>query len=251
MKIHILNGDALVEKFPEHEIDGKIIVIREAFVEGPVSTQLDDAFWKKRGEFIQQAYGADQEDYAIQFLDQLRLLDEINESDEVYLWFEDDLFCVANMLFSIYYISQRGKPAMYRIFPESDTVMWKGFGNAKENDLVEMFDQKVRLSAEEIELAKQLWEAYATNDLEKLKLLSNSDTDAFRYLPKVIQAHLERNTDNPLSGRPYQTLIEILESGTGNFYEIYDAFWRRDAIYGFGDMQVYNMLKELEVEFTD
>ncbi len=251
MKIHILNGDALVEIFPEQEIEGKIIVIREAFVEGPVSIQLDEAFWKKRGEFIHQAYGADQEDYAIQFLDQLRLLDDLVETDEVYLWFEDDLFCVVNMLFSIYYISQRGTPQLYRIFPEADHVMWKGFGNAKEKDLVEMYHQKVQLSGEEIELTKQLWEAYVSSDLERLKVLSNSDTEAFRYLPKVIQAHLERNTEDVLSGRPYQTLIDILQSGTSNFYEIYDAFWKRDAIYGFGDMQVYNMLKELEVEFTD
>ena len=242
MKIHILNGDALVEKFPDQEIDGKIIVIREAFMEGPVSMQLDDAFWKKRSEFIHQAYGADQDDYAIQFLDQLGLLDTITAADEVYLWFEDDVFCIVNMLFSIYYITRRGNPSFFRIFPEADQVMWKGFGNADEKKLVEMFAQKVRLSAEEIELSNQLWEAYVSNNSDRLKMLSNSDTDAFRFLPRVIQAHLERNIDNVLSGRPYQTLIEILQSGKSNFYEIYEDFWKKDAIYGFGDMQVYNML---------
>ncbi|MEO5907055.1 MAG: DUF1835 domain-containing protein, partial [Saprospiraceae bacterium] len=251
MKIHILNGDALVEKFPEKEIDGQIIVIREAFVEGPVSMQLDDGFWKKRSEFIYNAYGADQDDYAVQFLNQLRLLDGITEADEIFLWFEDDLFCIVNMLFSVYYISKRGTPKMYRIFPEADNMMWSGFGKADEKVLVETFNNKVPLSREEIELSNQLWEAYVSNDFEKLKALSNSDTDAFRYLPRVIQAHLERNIDDELSGRPYQTLIEILQAGKSNFYEIYDAFWKRDAIYGFGDMQVYNMLKQLEVEFTD
>jgi hypothetical protein len=38
MKFHILNGDALAAEFPIDGIPGEIIVIREAFIDGPVST---------------------------------------------------------------------------------------------------------------------------------------------------------------------------------------------------------------------
>jgi len=69
-------------------------------------------------------------------------------------------------------------------------------------------------------------------------------------LPEVISAHLERIPDDGNIGRPQQTVIDILNEGKTNFHEIYEAFWKRDAIYGFGDMQVYNMLKEMEIEFS-
>jgi len=44
-------------------------------------------------------------------------------------------------------------------------------------------------------------------------------------------------------------LIEILNNGKTDFYEIFEEFAKQEGIYGFGDMQVYNMLKEMEIEF--
>lgn len=249
MKYHILNGDSLAEKFPSGEIEGKLIVMREAFVEGPVSTELTPEYWSKRADFIATRYGAEKEDYEAQFMTQLEMFDTIQDGDEVFLWFEDDLFCIANMLFAVYYLSKRTQAILYRIFPAADNKRWNGFGNAGKNELLAFYRQSHIMPGEDIELACQLWEAYSGNDREKLKALSYSDTISFRYLPDVIKAHIERTPGDGSLGRPHQTLIEILDAGKSNFYEIYDEFWKKDAIYGFGDMQVYNMLKEMEVEF--
>jgi len=249
MKIHILNGDALLDKFPKAEFEGEIIVIREAFMDGPVSGTIDEDFWKRRAEFVKSSYGAEESDYAEQFQSQITLLDAITNEDEIFLWFEDDLFCVINLLFTLHYISQRAQPVMYRIFPKADDQKWEGFGRADEKELVENFTQRILMSNEDIELSNQLWEAYASDDRYRLELLANSDTESFRFLPVVIQAHLDRNNLQTGFGRPYQTLMDILVGGEHEFYEIYEAFWKKDAIYGFGDVQVLNMLKEMEVEF--
>src|SRR6185503_10497629 len=101
MKYHVLNGDALAEKFPEETVRGDLIIIREAFIEGPLSTDFTKEYWDQRMAFIQSAYRATPEEYEVQFLSQLQLLDSIKDEDEVFLWFEDDLFCVVNMLFVI------------------------------------------------------------------------------------------------------------------------------------------------------
>src|SRR5687768_9439809 len=100
MNYHILNGDSLAQEFPEKEIWGKIVVIRESFIEGPLTTHFTDEYWDKREEFISNAYGADNEDYNEQFLSQVTILDAITADDEVCLWFEDDLFCIMNLLFT-------------------------------------------------------------------------------------------------------------------------------------------------------
>ena len=249
MTYHILNGDAIAEKFPSQKIPGQIIVIREAFIEGPLSNQFSADFWEKRLQFVGAAYAATREDYAQQFLSQLQLLDAINDEDEVYLWFEDDLFCLVNLWFVIYYLSPKTKAKLFRVFPEADDEKWMGFAKTKELPL--HFQQSVLMNEEDIELSNQFWESYTENDREKLKALSNSDTTCFRFLPQVIQAHLDRDPGNDVEGRPQQTLIDILNSGKTDFYEIYEEFWKKEAIYGFGDMQVYNLLREMEIEFSD
>ncbi len=249
MIYHILNGDAIAAQLPE-DLDGKPIVIREAFVEGPVSTQFTHDFWEERAAFININYQAERADYEEQFLSQRILMDQIEANDQVYLWFEDDLFCLVNMLFVIAYVGQKTPPEMYRVFPVADNQLWSGFGNADEKELMNCFQNSIWLDTEDVELAKQLWESYCKNDREKLRSLSFSRSDAFRFLPEVIEAHFQRNPIEGGLGRPHLSLVEILKHGKTNFYEIYEDFWRREAIYGFGDMQVYNMLKEMQIEFS-
>ena len=109
---------------------------------------------------------------------------------------------------------------------------------------------KHKISDDDVALCNQLWEALVMNDREKLKALSYSDTDSLRYLPQVMLAHLDRMPVDGSTGRPHQTLIDILNEGKTNFYEIFEEFWKKESIYGFGDVQVYNMLREMEIEFS-
>ncbi|MFZ1675666.1 MAG: hypothetical protein WAT91_00255, partial [Saprospiraceae bacterium] len=60
MIYHILNGDALADKFPQKEISGQIILIREAFIEGPLSGEFSKEYWKKRAAFVAATYDADE-----------------------------------------------------------------------------------------------------------------------------------------------------------------------------------------------
>jgi len=249
-RFHILNGDAIAAKFPASDIDGQIVVIREAFIEGPLSIDFSNEYWDKRAEFIFSAYGGEKEDYESQFLSQLRILDSIQPGDEVCVWFEDDLFCQANMWFAIYYISLKSKPKFYRVFPNEDLNHWAGFGRADSKDLISFFNARIEFPENEIEIAVNLWKAYVQNDQYKLLTLSASEMECTRFLKEVVHAHLERTAEDGGPGRPQKTLIDILNRDVTNFYEICDEFWKTEGIYGFGDLQVYNMLKEMEVEFS-
>ncbi|HZV70510.1 MAG TPA: DUF1835 domain-containing protein [Saprospiraceae bacterium] len=251
MKYHILNGDSLAESFPKADIPGQLIVIREAFIEGPLSGEFTQEYWNMRAEFVSGAYEATEEEYAKQFLSQLQLMDDIREGDEVNLWFEDDLFCQANMWFAIRYISSKVKPEFYRVFPKEDNIHWSGFGKADVKELITCFEERKPLDDNTIALSNSLWNAYAENNATELQSLAAIVSKGFRFLPEVISAHLERTPSDGMYGRPQQILIEILNQGKTNFFEIYEAFWERNSIYGFGDLQVLNMLKEMEIEFSE
>ncbi|MEP6645571.1 MAG: hypothetical protein ABJC12_00660, partial [Saprospiraceae bacterium] len=167
----------------------------------------------------------------------------------VFLWFEDDLFCLVNMWFVIYYISQKTNTTFFRVFPKEDKMRWSGFAKSEPVELVDCFQKRVELKASDILLSNHLWAAYVDHDAATLKKLSTIVSNGFRFLPDVIQAQLDRASSDDKPGRPQQALIDILNDGKSNFYEIYEDFWARNSIYGFGDLQVYNMLKEMEIEF--
>ncbi|MFB0948097.1 MAG: hypothetical protein ACI9V1_000827 [Spirosomataceae bacterium] len=61
MKYHILNGDALLEKFPK--IEDEIIVLRECLIEGDKSGDTWEGFVKSRLAFLNKYYGTTPQGY--------------------------------------------------------------------------------------------------------------------------------------------------------------------------------------------
>jgi hypothetical protein len=93
MVYHVLNGDALAQQFPDTLRQDPVIVIREAFMEGPRTTSYSEAYWDKRSEYIEKTFGENKSDYESRVMSQFRVLEKIRNDDHVFLWFEDDLFC--------------------------------------------------------------------------------------------------------------------------------------------------------------
>lgn len=244
MKFHILNGDALAAEFPLQGISGEVIVIREAFIAGPVSTIYDHVYWQARKNYIQSTYQEHPSDYDKKVMPEFEKLHHITSADEVYVWFEDDLFCQCNMWFAVDMIRQYSLPKFYRVFPEADELNWKGFGHSKADELKAYYQTAVELTSADIFHIQQLWKAFVYADKDELKRLSVLPCHAIRFHEEVINAQLERMNE-PASSRPYQTLSALKKESNLTFYQLFEKFSRQEGIYGFGDTQVMNMLKEV------
>lgn len=245
MNYHILNGDALAEKFPS-DLGGKMIVIREVFMDGPVDNHYNETYWLRRADFISQTFNAGTDEYAAKFRSQLELLDDVKNGDEVCLWFEDDLFCQVNMWFTVNYLMSRVQPEFYRVFPEPDDRLWKGFGEAEEKELRNLYHRRQSFTSNDSALGVQLWNAYVSGDQKELKQLALRETRAMRFLPVVIEAHLARLHPDESERQPHKVLREIIHEGNKSFEDIFAAFSRRAGIYGYGDLQIKNILSGLD-----
>lgn len=246
MKFHILNGDALAAEFPLDGIPGEIIVIREAFIDGPVSMVYDDAYWESRKNYIQNNYDEIPSTYELHVKPEFDKLQLITSNDEVFLWFEDDLFCQCNMWFAVDCISKQSQPTFYRVFPEADMETWRGFGRTNKKDLQDYYSQTVVLNTADVLHLRNLWNAFVHTDNPALLMLSEKPCNAIRFQKEVIKAQADRAHNSPELGRPYRTLSTLLQEGELSFYQIFERFAKKESIYGFGDSQVRNMLKELE-----
>lgn len=80
-------------------------------------------------------------------------------------------------------------------------------------------------------------------------------SESFPFIPEAVQAHLDREAKGSSLGRPMDTLRKIiseLDSEQGsksiskNFGPIFQKFCRREAIYGYGDLQVLRMVEQLQ-----
>jgi hypothetical protein len=240
MKIHVLPGDALLESFKAAEIEGEIVICRECLVEGDVRSESLEEFWRLRADFIGNTYGDDRDSYRRKVISEFERLQNSTRDDEIFLWFEYELFCQTNMWFCLFLL-QNSPAAIYRIAPavRAENEVWKGFGKLSKEKLKECFDRKTRFAGEDILLGAQLWDAYQNNDPQALMKLSETESNCFPLLKEVCKAETERHF------RPQNTLKSLISQGETSFAKLFEQFNETEGVYGFADLQVKNIYNRI------
>jgi hypothetical protein len=237
LAVHVLPGDATVADFNDTEIDGEVIVCREALVDGDVKANSLEEFWKIRSEFIGDEYESDTGSYYKGVASEFEKLLNLPASTEVNLWFEYELFCSVNMWFCLNLLRD-ADVKIFRVAPvtRAENEIWKGFGKMQAEELRECFTKRVGFGRGDRELGEKLWQAYSNGDFEALDELGNAKSECLPYLREVCTAAMEK------SFRPKRILEEIKASGVEDFGEIFTRFSERAGVYGFGDTQVKRIL---------
>jgi hypothetical protein len=240
MIYHVLPGDSIADDFRKTGMGGSVIVCRECLIVGPVDAETPFEFWDERADFVLSEYGEDEIEFQERVADELERLSEIEDDDEVNLWFEYELFCQANMWFCLSLLA--GKDAtIYRVEPAVRTKdeIWQGFGSLGPKALRECFRKRTKFEDVDLELGRELWQAYRSSDHQRLEELGTSRSPCFPHLAEVVAAEVNKSTG------PKQILREILAAGATDFAEIFAEFNRRAGVYGFGDLQVQRLLDRL------
>jgi hypothetical protein len=241
MIFHILTGDCLAQKFPLDRVGGEMIVCREALVDGPVNAADEEGFWNARASFLTES--SDQ--YQAYFQDvkaQFEKIELRSADDEIYLWFEHDLFCQVNYWFTIDRLARTPVTRVYRVSPlQRNERPWTGFADHDADDLAKCFADAAAFARGDFKLGSNLWECYRNEDVVGLTQMANSLSPCFPHLDAVCKAEAERKRN----ARPQKVLEEILSKGYTNFSDIFAQFSKREAIYGFGDVQVGQLLKNM------
>lgn len=236
---HILNGDALRERFPD-AIAGIPIVAREALVDGPVAAATLPEFWQLRAAFLSTAYGGTIDDYFINTLAEFEKIQQIPPRSNIHLWFEDDLFCQVNFWFTAYLIRKAELNAkVYLVRPARHNQY--GFGGLGQEALIAIFEQRKMLN--ELDVIADLWVVYQQGDLIKLANQAKYLATSMPFVQTAVQAHIDRFS---VDKSPLAALTRIMkELGTDAFGPVFKAFSERYSIYGFGDLQVKRLYDDI------
>ena len=207
MIYHILNGDSLAYSFPETKIDGDVIVVREALIDGDLAGDNLHDFWQSRAKY----HGLIDAEYYNSVVIEFEKIMSAPGNSEFNLWFEYDLFCQVNMWLVMSII--KSLPMKKKVFAvytsyldKSNKQFWNGFGPANSSELKICFSNRISLTEVDLQLGQDLWTAYKNNNLKELVHLSANQSAAFPYLIEVVKAHVERFPKDGMKGRPEKVL---------------------------------------------
>lgn len=243
-QIHILNGDALLGQFPG-QLSGDKIVMRECFMDGELHGKSLSDFYKTRINFLNKYFHVNCENrYYSEIVTEFEKIQQLKDS-EVNLWFEDDLFCQVNMWFIISLLHNKAYDGtIYLVRPNAGNAY--NFGAMHTSELLAAYKNRTPIDTNEIKVLADLWYYFKAKDNTKLRVAAKELHQQFPFLLPAVEAHLQRNLENTNPGRPEETLKQIIsELKTTDFAPVFREFCKREAIYGFGDLQVKKMLETL------
>lgn len=243
-ELHILNGDALKELFP-NSLNGELIVARECLVDGDVSANSLEELFEIRTSYLSETYSSENGFYRNEVVPEFKKIISLPEHSVINLWFEDDLFCQVNLWFVSHLIHNFITPSrVFLVRPHTDIRF--GFGGLNSDGLENAFKSKVRLSDNDLKLFSSLWELYQNQNHTGILELAVKHSEMFPFLKDAAKANLQRFPSDGSLGRPEQTLLDIMkETGSDEFGPVFREFYKRESIYGFGDLQVKRLFDEL------
>ncbi|MFT3705549.1 MAG: hypothetical protein QM802_24480 [Agriterribacter sp.] len=246
MVYNILNGDALAYSFPDASIEGEMIVVREALIEGELSGDDLHGFWRSRARYMKIT----QAEYNNTVVKEFEKLINATDNAVFNLWFEYDLFCQVNMWFVIAIINRLPiKKNVFTVYTsyldKTSKRFWNGFGPANSEELKVCYADRIPLNEADMNFGQELWKAYKNGNLEALTDLSTHQSYAFPYLQEVVKAHVDRFPKDGTKGRPEKVIEDITKNISTDFHKVLQEFWNRESIYGFGDTQVKSLYDKL------
>ncbi|WP_339752372.1 DUF1835 domain-containing protein [Algoriphagus aquimarinus] len=244
--LHVLNGDSLADSFPA-SILGNIAIVRECLVDGPVNAESIDELAVIRAKYLSKTYPeASQADYNTHVIPDLEKILTATSATQVYLWFENDLFCQVNLWFVVNLLKHH-KGQLYLVSPTTDLI--EGFGGMNELQLEQAYRDALPLTPNERHILSDMWKLYQRPDVAEALTLSKQVSPELPFLHPAVQAWKDSIPHGDYLGKPKEGLKEIAaQLDTDDFGKIFRAFHIKYAIYGYGDLQVKRLWEELKSE---
>ena len=167
----------------------------------------------------------------------------IPSGSTVNLWFEEDLYSQVNLWFVTYILDRYCTQLdIFLLMPTNPQPL--GFAGLDASGLDMLYQQ--RKSLQELSPFVGLWNSFKENDTYTLKKIAHSLNQKYNHIAPVVKAHLNRNGIEQCKGPLAENIYTIIdELGTDSFIPVFRSFMKKYPIYGYGDLQFEQLLKQL------
>jgi len=255
-QLHITNGDSFTQKLKSLKLKGDIITWREMLCEGKTETNVgSESFWKTRFDFLHKNYKVSKSWFVEKTLKEYRSLCNHKQQDQIILWFEYDLFCQINMLAVLSWLKKHRRYAeVYMVCSgdEDETNRLYRLNDLSDEQLLNSYENKVKLSQNDIEYADYVWQLYCSDSPIRLENLIDFDNYQFDYLSDAIKVHLRRfpSIKNGLNELENRVLKFSVQQKPKSKKELLSSLLQNQGFYGFGDTQYERVITNLRPLFS-
>lgn len=252
--LHITNGDSLTNYLKELDFAGDFLTWQEMLCEGPTEIKIDtESFFNKRKVFLNEFY--DIEINESEYVSEIHKLDHLENYKGIVLWFEYDLFCHINLVAVISLLQQKqAKQPLYLVcsgrIPSGKNL--KGLSELSSGQLFSHYDKKVKLTAEDIDIAVSVWKTYCGKDHNLLRHYITQKS-SFKYLSNCLKAHLERFPDlkSGLDIIEENILTIIRDQNIKSRNHLLGYALNYQGYYGYADIQLSRIIDKLSIFFSE
>jgi hypothetical protein len=255
-QLHITNGDSFTHRLEGLKLKGDIITWREMLCEGKTETNVgSESFWKTRFDFLHKNYKVSKSWFVEKTLKEYRSLCNHKQQDQIILWFEYDLFCQINMLAVISWLKTHRRFAEVSLVcsgNEDDTDTLYGLNELSDEQILNLYENRIQLSQNDIEYADYVWQLYCSDNPIRLENLIDYDQYQYTYLSDAIQAHLRRfpTIKNGLNDVENRILEIAEEERPASKKALLGKILSNQGLYGFGDTQYERKISKLKPLFS-
>ncbi len=237
--IHLHNGDSVAITARRALLPGRHVAFRETFISGPVRPGLRPQEWiEERARFIAGYFGEHLLRVRNEILEQEQMLDAIREEEEIVLWFEHDLFCLANFLYLLVRLRKARRLS----------AVWcpRALGAMPEEELVTTYMSRAAVPPLMLRIAAEAWKGYSAHDATALNRFVQQEWPDFPFLRDGMTLHAMRfpSTRNGL-GEVEQRAMTGIDGGATDFNALFARFDANPPRYGFGDGEFLRHLRRL------
>ncbi len=255
--VHILNGDSTSYAIEKSGLTGDTIIWREMLCEGLLSKDVgSDQFWKTRYEFFEGTLGVEKLEYFDKVIKEVVTIEDLSNYEEVILWFEYDLFCQINLLALCSYLLKHYKKDISYYLVCVGEVKGKEhlltLADYAPNDYIELYQNKIKLSRNDLLYADACWGQYVEGDIEKLASFDFDGNPKFKYFDVAIKQHLTNMKESNGLNQISRKILQVIDQGSYNKREVLKELllWQRsNTVNGFGDKQYEMRLDDLSAYY--
>lgn len=251
--LHITNGSSLTNYLEELDIKGEKLTWHEMLCEGTTTENIDsDIFLKTRNQFLNTFYNVDLDEN--KFQEALEPLDHTENYIDITLWFEYDLFCHINLIAVISLLRQKQiNTPVYLVCSgriKGQTGL-KGLSELDADQLLSHYQNRIKLTSKDLELAETLWKIYCGKNHNLFKKYI-TEPSSYKYLGNCLKAHLKRFPDaqSGLCILEHNILEIIHKNRVNSKHHLLGYILNYQGYYGYGDLQIERMIDSLDLFFT-
>jgi hypothetical protein len=241
--LHVTNGDSAAGGIRAAGIGGEVLPWRDVLHEGPVpATASLEELSEVRARFIAGGGWGTEDEVLRGFRERDAALADFAAHDEVVLWFEHDLYDQLQLAQVLDFFAGRdlGRTKLSLVCgPEY-------LGASKPERLAERFAARQAVTAAELALAADAWEAFRSTDPTSLVDFVARDTAALPFLAPALVRHLEQfpSTRDGLS-RSERQALQAVAGGASTALDAFLAHNAREDPVWLGDSTFLSYLHDL------